>query len=414
MIYFFTTVAGVVLSGLALGYIFNAPIVGAFLGLVVYSAYSSRQLAKLHNWLLAGGKPPESFGPWGQTFEQIYRREKHLKGETRELVLALSRMRRSTNRLRMGVIFLDHQLHIQWWNPAAERLLKLQSQRDSGLNIINLIRDPKFVAFVNGGDFELPLQLSSPTFSGSSLRISISPIDKRDMVMIIEDISQQTKLDQVRSEFVANVSHEMRSPLTVMSGRLEMCESADQVSDRTLDALKMQTDRLMAIVEDLSLLSKLEANSVVTDMPSFDIVPLVSEIADHARALSNGAHNIVASLPAEAVVKGVRSELFSAISNIVFNAVKYSPDGGQIDIQVRVEGDNCLISVKDQGMGVPDEALARLTERFYRVDQARTSGGGSGLGLSIVRHVLARHDTQLMISSKLGEGSTFSFKLSLD
>jgi len=410
MIYFISTLLGMVVAGLAVGYIFNVPILGAFVGLASYSLYSSLNISKLNDWLLSGGKPPQSVGPWNHIFEKIYRREKILKKETRELVQALSRIRRSTNRLKMGVVMLDQSLHIQWWNPSAKRLLDLREEIDLGQNLLNLIRSPDFVHYMNNREYSESITIMSPTGNGV-LRVSISPIDKRDLVMVIEDITHQAKLDDMRSQFVSNISHEMRSPLTVMKGRLEMCESPDGLSLRSLNAMKQQTDRLLNIVEDLSTISKLETSPVIDDKPTLDLVPMLKEITESATSLSNDNHQISVSLPETATVKGIYTELYSAFSNLIFNAVKYSPDGGCINVQLIESNDKYDFSVSDEGVGIAVELIPRITERFFRVDDVRSSGSGSGLGLSIVKHALGRHDSELQIKSKLGIGSTFSCRL---
>ncbi len=386
------------------------------IGLGGYLAWHLKQLVRLYTWLRErqpDDAPPEGYGLWGEIFDGIYhlqRRDQRVRGR---LQAVIDRVQESTAALRDAVVMLDSDGNLEWWNRAAEQLLGLKTPQDSGQSITNLVRHPRFKEYFEHGNFKENLELPSPVNDHLHLQFQITQYGNREFLMLVRDTTRLHQLEQMRKDFVANVSHELRTPLTVIAGYLEtLLDNVEEVQPRWVRALQQmqqQGSRMQNLLNDLLLLAKLEATDYPSENQPVAVDLLLLSIKTDALALS-GARNHRISLEADPhlKLKGSEAELRSAFSNLVFNAVKYTPQDGEIRIRWFADEQGGHFSVSDSGIGIEDKHLSRLTERFYRVDSSRASNtGGTGLGLAIVKHVLLRHRGRLEISSVLGKGSTF-------
>jgi two-component system phosphate regulon sensor histidine kinase PhoR len=285
-------------------------------------------------------------------------------------------------------------------------------RRDQGLRLTNLVRDPAFVAYMGAGRFASPLLFSPLALPAATLSLAVVEFEPARSIVVTRDVTQSERVDAMRRDFVANVSHELRTPLTVIKGFLEAMIDAGADLDSTrlhhLNLMYEQADRMHRLVEDLLILSRLESQEGPESEEDVDAAQLVAEVADEARTLSAGRHRI--SVEAEKLrLRGSRDELRSAYSNLMSNAVRYTPVGGQFTLRCVAQDGGVALQVEDTGIGVAPEHIPRLTERFYRVDKSRSrETGGTGLGLAIVKHVLIRHQGRLDVQSEVGHGSVFS------
>ena len=387
------------------------------IGLGAYLLWHLKQLMRLHAWLRErqpDDAPPEGYGLWGEVFDSIYhlqRRDQRVRGR---LQAVIDRVQESTAALRDAVIMLDSEGNLEWWNRAAEQLLGLKTPQDSGQAITNLVRHPRFKEYFEAGQYQEALEIPSPINDRQRLQLQITRYGNNEHLMFVRDVTRLHQLEQMRKDFVANVSHELRTPLTVISGYLEtLLDNVEEVNPRWLRALQQmqqQGSRMQNLLNDLLLLAKLEATDYPSDNQPVAMDLLLLSIRNDAQALS-GSRNHRISLEADHQVrlKGSEAELRSAFSNLVFNAVKYSPEESEIRIRWWADEQGGHFSVADSGIGIEAKHLPRLTERFYRVDSSRASNtGGTGLGLAIVKHVLLRHRARLDITSVPGKGSTFT------
>ena len=387
------------------------------LGLGAYLLWHIKQLLRLHQWLRTrqpDEAPPEGYGLWGEVFDNIYhlqRRDQRVRGR---LQAVIDRVQESTAALRDAVIMLDNEGNLEWWNRAAEQLLGLKTPQDSGQSITNLVRHPRFKEYFEAGNFQEDLELHSPVDDRQRLQMQITRYGNNEHLMFVRDVTRLHQLEQMRKDFIANVSHELRTPLTVIAGYLEtLLDNVEEVNPRWLRALQQmqqQGARMQNLLNDLLLLAKLEATDYPSDNQPVAVDLLLLSIKNDAQALSgNRNHRISLEADASLRLKGSEAELRSAFSNLVFNAVKYSPDESEIRIRWWGDDQGGHFSVADSGIGIEAKHLPRLTERFYRVDSSRSSStGGTGLGLAIVKHVLLRHRARLDIASVPGKGSTFT------
>jgi len=387
------------------------------LGLALYLGWTLKQLLRLHAWL-ANHKPdeapPDGYGLWGEVFDSIYhlqRRDQRVRGR---LQAVIDRVQESTAALRDAVIMLDSAGNLEWWNRAAETLLGLKTPQDGGQPVTNLVRHPRFKEYFEAENYAEPLEIPSPINDRLRVQLDITRYGNNEHLMLVRDVTRIHQLEQMRKDFVANVSHELRTPLTVIAGYLEtLLDNVDEVNPRwarALQQMSQQGSRMQTLLNDLLLLAKLEATDYPSDNQPVAIDAMLKAIQADAQALS-GPRRQQISLEAQAGVslKGSETELRSAFSNLVFNAVKYTQDAGVIRIRWWSDAQGAHLTVQDSGPGIEAKHLPRLTERFYRVDSSRASNtGGTGLGLAIVKHVLLRHRARLEISSVVGHGSTFT------
>lgn len=385
-------------------------------GGALYITWMMWQIRRLNQWLLRKNDepPPESSGIWGDLFDNIYHLQRRQVQEKNSLRAVISRVQETSSALRDGVIVLDWRGCLDWWNPSAQRLLGFHSS-DQGKSVINFIRHPRFVSYFEEGSYSEPLELPSPRFSSKQLQFQITRFGRNERLIVVRDITQLHKLEQMRQDFVANVSHELRTPLTVISGYLEtLSDSGSDLSPpwrRALDQMQQQAKRMSLLINDLITLSKLETTESGYNHKPVALKPLLETVKSEAQALS-GEKNHHITLECETPdleLMGNDKELHSAFSNLVTNAVKYTPAEGKIAMRLWQAHHQLYFSVRDNGPGFDSKHIPHLTQRFYRVEQSRNSGtGGTGLGLAIVKHVLLRHDGELQISSELGAGSIFT------
>ncbi len=382
-------------------------------------------LRRLDDWLQKSKKidPPEAAGIWGEVFYQIYKLQKRNRKRKRKLASMLKQFQASTGAMPDATIVLTNKNKIEWFNKAAVQLLGLKLGHDIGQIISNLVRVPIFTEYLHQitEEGESPhgksIKIVSPVDQQIMLRIHLVPYSDNKHLMIARDISDLHRLEQIRQDFVANVSHELRTPLTVIGGFVETLQDDLQDAEeryqsqwqRPLDLIAQQTRRMQNIVNDLLVLSRLESQIPKDIRKAVDIQYLMEDLSEEAIALSGEAeHQFAVNIEAGLNIYGSPDELESAFANLVFNAVRYTPPGGDISLHWYSDTEGAHFAVKDTGEGVAEHHLPRLTERFYRVDVARSrKQGGTGLGLAIVKHVLNRHQASLHIESQLGEGSLF-------
>lgn len=332
----------------------------------------------------------------------------------KRLLWLLEGFQESTDALPDATVVLDDNGKILWWNAAATEILGLDRKAHKLGPIDAVIHDPVFHRCLDAEDYHQPLQIPAPSGLGITLELRIVPYGRGKRLLQARDITRLQQLETVRRDFVANVSHEMRTPLTVVHGYLEML--VDTEDERLapwrpiISQMHKQTSRMQRIVEDLLLLARLDASDNPENQERVEILPLLASIREEALELSSDdQHQISLEAQPGLNLTGNNLELHSAFANLVYNAVRYSPPRSLIEMCWRMEKSGPCFSVQDRGIGIERQHLPRLTERFYRVDVGRSrQSGGTGLGLAIVKHVLNRHGGQLLIESEVGQGSTFS------
>ncbi|OGA06922.1 MAG: phosphate regulon sensor histidine kinase PhoR [Betaproteobacteria bacterium RIFCSPHIGHO2_12_FULL_69_13] len=387
--------------------------VGAVLALRVL--YHAIHLAALHAWLRRPTLEtlPRGRGAWEEALADLHRLFKGRDAEQQQLLRTLARFRAAGRALPDGVVILDRENHIEWANPTAARYFGIDARRDFGQPVTNFVRHPDFVAYLAAGEFADPLVLRSAR-SDAVLSLRVIEFGDEQKLLNSRDVTAEDRLDTMRRDFVANVSHELKTPVTVLSGFVETLgdeslELLPQQKRRFLGLMAEQARRMQRLVEDLLTLSALESGAAPEDEQPIEVRPLVERLAEEARALSAGRHRIEIAIREDCRLLGSPKELHSALSNLVSNAVRYTPEGGSVRLAWRIEGARGVFSVADTGIGIEPRHMPRLTERFYRVDSGRSrETGGTGLGLAIVKHALTRHQASLEIESELGRGSTFS------
>ncbi|MEP6898246.1 MAG: phosphate regulon sensor histidine kinase PhoR [Rhodanobacter sp.] len=328
---------------------------------------------------------------------------------TRRIASSLRDLRNAASHLPDAVVLLDQEQQVRWFNHAAENLLGLRRPRDRGVFLQQRFAHSDMSGWLQDGAQEPLNDISAPGEPNSQINLSMLPFGRRQHLLLARDISHLNRLEQIRRDFVANVSHELRTPLTVIHGYLELLDPEDVPElAPVLGEMRLQSKRMGQIVEDLLTLSRLETQHQVAD-ERVPMASLLATVRKEAEALSQGRHQITLESTAEADLLGSPKDLHSALSNLVSNAVRYTPAGGSITIRWQRTAEGAVYSVSDTGFGIPASHLARLTERFYRISSSRSrDSGGTGLGLSIVKHVLNLHQAQLRIESTPGIGSTFT------
>lgn len=391
-------------------------VIGA--GLFVLLLWHYRNIVLLSDWLTHSRRatPPEVSGAWRKIFEGIHGLQRSNRRRRSQLGDMIKRFRQGAEALPDATVVFDADESIVWCNKLAQQQLGIRWPKDQGQRLTNLIRAPEFLEFLDAGDFSAPLEIHAPAQFQTTLEIRIMPYGEGQQLLLARDISHLKRLETMRQDFVANVSHELRTPLTVLQGYLEMMEESELppiMVDKAHKMMSEQTVRMRGLIEQLLVISRIEgqahsAHDQVVDVPA--MLELVYEEAE--RLNEDKGHNLNCSISPDLLVFGIEQELRSAVSNLIFNAIHYSPPGSTIKIQWELKNGKATFSVKDNGDGIASEHLSRLTERFYRVDKDRSrKTGGSGLGLAIVKHVLERHGSRLQIKSVVGSGSTFYFRL---
>ncbi|WP_038167352.1 phosphate regulon sensor histidine kinase PhoR [Thiomonas sp. FB-Cd] len=397
-----------------------AALVACAVALGVIGSDTAAQL-RLLAWLKSpeSARIPPARGVWAEVFYRAARQlrlwETRVHGEEDKLRRFIEALQASPN----GLILMDGADQIDWCNDTAAAHFGLDARRDLRQHAVHLIRNPEFFAYMAAKRFDTPLLMRRTTNHGSLLlSVQVIPYGDGQKLMLSRDVTQVERTEAMRRDFVANVSHEIKTPLTVIAGFIESLRGLDfsaEERDRILALMQEQSDRMRHLVEDLLTLAHLEGDPHQPAEEVLDMRQMVERLGADARALSGGHHDIELSADV-GNVRGARTELTSAFTNLVSNAVRYTPPGGTVRIAWRVRqidagGPVAEFSVSDSGIGIAQEHIPRLTERFYRVDRGRSrESGGTGLGLAIVKHVLLRHQAELRISSQPGQGSVFTVR----
>ncbi len=384
-------------------------------GLLWFLVLHLRNLIALLRWLESPEEKilPEGFGLWEDVFSRLYQMVRVHRQQRTQHVAAVQQMEQATAALPEGVVILDAADRIEWCNPLAEAHFGLNSAFDIGQQITYLARQPEFVRYLAARDMVQPLILRGTRQDDITLSIKLIAYGEGKRLLISRDITQLERLENMRRDFVANVSHELRTPLTVVNGFVETLQDMptrdSEMAQRALGLMSEQTSRMTHLVEDLLTLSRLENEHNLLHEEEVDVRGLLREVEQEGKLLSREKHQINLVVETDAGLRGSRSELRSAFANLLSNAIRYTPDGGTIDVRWAQQDGQAVFSVKDSGIGIAPQHIARLTERFYRVDRSRSrETGGTGLGLAIVKHITIRHQAKLEISSEEGRGSTFS------
>ncbi|PVV16838.1 MAG: phosphate regulon sensor histidine kinase PhoR [gamma proteobacterium symbiont of Ctena orbiculata] len=408
---------GSLLIFIPIGYLLQQIPVAIALAFIAYFSKHAYYLTKLAYLINQGARidPPYPADIWGLIFKELSRFRSRSRKRKRTLSRFASRFRKVTSSIPDGLILLNKSAGIEWANPAANQLLNISWPRDENTPLSVHIKHEELSEYLKNPDYSKPLELPSPTNKAVIISLRVTPFGgkKAQRLVVARDITDVYKLNQTRRDFVSNVSHELRTPLTVIAGYLENLSENDMLpfQERPFTLMVQQADRMNSIINDLLTLSRLELGHAVSAEKPVAIPELLRRIIDQAQLLAEqkGGYKITLDVNDSLWLLGEESELMSAFSNLVFNAIIHSPPGTEITVTwLRLENEACL-TVTDTGPGIEERHIPRLTERFYRVDKARSrQSGGTGLGLAIVKHIIGRHDGELRISSQLGIGSSFT------
>lgn len=408
------------LAGLLLGALLLSTLTGGLpywllLALAVYLARMLTNLYRFSKWLKKSlaTAPPDAWGIWEDIFLSLYRAGQRRKTRQRRLISLINRFEEATQALPDAVVILDQQGNIEWANNNAMTYLGVNGAKDRGQRLLNLVRHPSLADYLGKADYTRKALHPSPVNEAIFLSTQVVPYGDDQFLLVSRNITQLHKLEKMRQDFVANVSHEMRTPLTVINGYLEaMADNAPaNVKDIEHIAAQMgqQSMRLQRLVDDLLLLAKLDASESLAKPTAIDVPQMVRQIVGDSKIMSGEKnHQITSNIEDHCLLLGDENEIRSAFSNLISNAVRYTPESGSINIDWYCNASGAHFLVQDSGIGIPSHYIPRLTERFYRVDVARSRHtGGTGLGLAIVKHVLQRHEGALKIDSEPGKGSSF-------
>ena len=402
----------ILVAAAVLGYFFGL-VAGLSVALLAACGLVIMQLTylrRLSEWLdHPESRLSDASGAWNDIFAKLYKLRRDDEHNRHQLNEWLTRFRQAMSLLPDGVVIMDDVLFLEWCNPAAEQHLGLSNERDKGMRVTNLIRSPHFIDYLILGRYEQPLTLS---LRDRKLIVHIIPFENRRQILVTHDATESERIEHMRRDFIANASHELRTPLTVINGFLEIAQADPSLDKSTrqmhLKLMAEQGRRMQNLVEDMLSLTRLESVEYPLRPEPVRMASLLEQVGQEAQALSGGRHTITVSVDGPDI-SGSLEELRSAFSNLASNAVRYTPDGGAIHLSWRLAESGPQFSVADNGIGIRPEHIARLTERFYRVDKSRSrETRGTGLGLAIVKHVLLRHGAQLDIDSTPEQGSTFT------
>lgn len=409
-----------------LGWLLAACVVGAFTGqfllclLIAVSLYLALYMAfayKLHRWLLSvRNEPADGVGVWREIFVELFRLRQRHRRRKKRLARILQEFQASTAALPDGAVVIDQHGQIVWFNQAAGALLSLHSPQDVGQRLGNLLRAPGVSAFINQPSEDInELEMAAPSNDEATILLRLIPYGNQQRLLIARDISEQLRVDAMRRDFVANASHELRTPLTVLRGYLDIMEEESRTDTalttwrEPVHEMAAQARRMDGIIEGLLKLARVESEGLQQQQLRIDMPRLIQASIDSQRAADAEHHVFTVDIDASLALFGRGSELESIVTNLLANAVRYTPSGGVIGVVWRQDEHGAEFSVSDDGIGIATADIPRLTERFYRVDPGRAATtGGTGLGLAIVRHCLEHHEGELHIASEPGVGSTFS------
>ena len=396
----------------------GAGLVVMTLGAGAIVGFHLRHLARVTRWARGAqdADVPEGRGEWAELLTALYRRMRIHRAYERDLRQVIDRFRQAASALPDGIVVLDANHRIDWANERALAQLGLDLGHDRGQPIVNIVRQPEFLRYVEAADYSTSVVVASSRDSGRRLSLQLVPFAANQKLLMSRDVTELEAVARMRRDFIANVSHELKTPLTVISGFVETLRDLDvdeKQQTRFLQLMDEQARNMQRLVADLLTLSALESDQNPVHEERFAVVPLLLALSADAKALSDGRHELALDIRDAANIIGSRDEIASAFGNLVSNAVRYTPAKGKITIAWRVgDAGTGVFSVTDSGIGIAPEYIPRLTERFYRVDRSRSRAtGGTGLGLAIVKHVLLRHQAELEIESERGRGSTFAVRL---
>ena len=378
---------------------------------------------KVYRWIEADCKlaPPDVTGISADMANSLYRmQQRNIRTDRRRKNLS-DRVGQVTSALPDAIATLSSERVLQWWNPSAIKILGFKNS-DKGQSIVNIVRDPRFIAFIEKPDISTQLELKAAHDQSRTVMFSATTFGEGEIILVARDITRLKHLEQMRQDFLANISHELRTPLTVLSGYTEtLMDNTKSVPNtwvKALSQIQEQTNRMIYLADDLVMLSQLESTTVPVPKTPIDLEKLLLQVHNDAKIISENIFpekpNIISlDLEQNIQLTGDQKELYSAFSNLVLNAIKHNPIGTSIDIRAYNADNSVVVEISDDGCGIDSQHISRLTERFYRVDQSRsTETGGTGLGLAIVKHVLIRHSGVLKIKSKVREGTSFQCKFS--
>ncbi|NOL49172.1 phosphate regulon sensor histidine kinase PhoR [Pelistega europaea] len=397
---------------------------GSYTGLIVlgiwlfiYLLWDNYHFLLIKRWVSHPNQsPPASVGRYEDILTPTYKTIRSLSSHLKDLSQLNQNILWAANAFPAAVVILDTHYIIRWCNKATNTLLHIDYQKDVGYNVLNYIRSPKFYDYVIKQDWSTPyLCIEERNGHPYHLKFELMQYSSENILLLCFDNTQIEKLRTTQQDFIANVSHELRTPLTVLSGFLETLRElppeAVSPEQRTHfeHLMQEQANRMLAIVSDLLTLSTLESTQLVNPQP-VPVISLLEQAKRQIQALSAGQHHFSWDIDENLVINGDAHELNSAMTNLLTNAVRYTPSGGTIEVYWGLNDDGePTFSVKDSGLGIASSDLHRITERFYRVDKSRSrASGGTGLGLAITKHIAMRHHAKLNIKSKLHKGSTFS------
>lgn len=399
--------------GAALGFFFGSVASGLLVSLMVVLLYWSYQMFRVEQWLSeVAEEPPQAAGVWGLLFDYIHRLQSQSAEAQGRLESSLHYLQDSLKSMRDAAIITDPWGNIAWMNDSAGSLLGISLDKDEGRPLVSKMRLPNFSDYLAVGDYKVPLRIPPSSEQKRCLQVEVSSFGGGDKLIFIKDITEQYKLEMMRRDFVGNVSHELRTPLTVLKGYVENLQSLDSdlVSkiQRPLVQMDMQVVRMEVLLKDLLWLSRIETIEGADKTLPINMTDLVAEIIEDLRA-AYPERKIDTHLEHDDVILGDATELHSAVSNLVVNALKYSGHDDLVTVEWKLDSGLPTLTVRDEGEGIKPQHIPRLTERFYRVDKSRSQAtGGTGLGLAIVKHVAVSHNAELLIDSVYGQGSVFS------
>ena len=391
------------------------------IAVLLYLTWASLGILKLYRWLERGcvGHPPDISGIPADMADHLHRMQRRNERSKRSRKDLSGRVGQVTAALPDAMLTLSAERILEWWNPSAVKILGLK-ESDRGQSIVNIVRDPRFVAFIEDPILSTQLELAASDRPNRTVLFIAATFGQGEILLIARDISRLKHLEQVRQDFLGDISHELRTPLTVLSGYIETLldaqEGLPQAWKKALEQMQAQTNRMTCLANDLVMLSQLESTAVPAPQTLIATEQLLQDIVKDALVIND---SISASQPDKVILEyidavclsGDHKELYSAFSNLVLNAIRHNPAETKVKVKAYIENDFKVIEVSDNGAGIDSRHISRLTERFYRIDASRSSTtGGTGLGLAIVKHVLIRHSGLLEIKSAPGKGSIFRCK----